>query len=105
MRASSILPLLTCELALSFVLAPFAAGQAFSNNPIYGPTPPEVAPSSPATAYALSGIDSVDMFNGHMRLALPIHSIGGRGESGYTITISASNPGLSDFPLKVAALA
>ena len=52
-----------------------------------GRTPTAAAPGSPAGSYGLSGLDTVNLFNGHLNFALPLRVIGGRGESGYSMTL------------------
>ena len=45
-----------------------------------GPTPPAIAPGNPASSYALSGIDSVNYFNGNLNIHIPLVGLGGRGQ-------------------------
>src|SRR5437588_12471304 len=47
-----------------------------------GFTPAAIAPGSPAGSYALSGFDTVNLFNGKVNVRLPLLDIGGRGEAG-----------------------
>src|SRR5439155_1845863 len=56
------------------------------------PTPPELLPSEPGRILALSGLDNVDLYSGHLSLSLPLRHIGGRGDAGYTMTLAVSNP-------------
>ena len=56
-----------------------------------GPTPPAVAPGSPASSYALSGLDQVNLFNGYLNVQIPLYSITGRGEAGKTITLGVNS--------------
>src|SRR5215469_8550503 len=60
---------------------------AQTTGPELGVTPPGVAPGSPAGSYALSGFDSVNLFSGHLNVRIPIVTIGGRGEAGYTMNL------------------
>jgi RHS repeat-associated protein len=51
------------------------------------PTASGIAPGSPAGSYALSGFDTVNLFDGHVNVQIPVLTIGGRGEAGYTMTL------------------
>jgi RHS repeat-associated protein len=51
-------------------------------------TPANLAAGSPAGSYALSGFDSVSLFNGNLNFRLPLLAIGGRGSAGYTMMLS-----------------
>src|SRR5947199_482155 len=53
-------------------------------------TPSGMSPGSPAGAYALSGFDNVNLFNGNFNFRLPLLTVGGRGSAGYTMTLAAS---------------
>jgi hypothetical protein len=35
----------------------------------------------------LSGFDTVNLFSGHLNVRIPIVTIGGRGEAGYTMNL------------------
>ncbi len=50
-----------------------------------GLTPVGLQPGSPAGSYALSGMDSVNLYNGSANITIPLLNIGGRGEAGYTM--------------------
>src|ERR1700720_2341567 len=51
-------------------------------------TPSNLAAGTPAGSYALSGFDSVSLFNGNLNFRLPLLAIGGRGSAGYTMMLS-----------------
>jgi len=51
-------------------------------------TPSNLAAGTPAGSYALSGFDSVSLFNGNLNFRLPLLVIGGRGGAGYTMMLS-----------------
>jgi len=51
-------------------------------------TPSNLAAGTPAGSYALSGFDSVSIFNGNLNFRLPLLAIGGRGSAGYTMMLS-----------------
>ena len=78
-RAISVLSSLFFILVLAFA--------GYAQSPIDDTTPPGQAPGAPAGSYALSGFDNVNLFNGNLNFALPLMRIGGRGETGYTITL------------------
>ena len=48
---------------------------------------PAGAPGDPATSYALSGLDHVNLYSGSVNLTIPALSIGGRGTVGRNIII------------------
>src|SRR5256885_6383445 len=50
-------------------------------------TPPGLSPGSPAGAYALSGFESVNPYNGGLNFSLPLLHIGGRGSAEYTMML------------------
>src|SRR6267142_2314013 len=50
-----------------------------------GLTPVGLQPGSPAGSYALSGLDTVNLYSGSANIAIPLLKIGGRGEAGYTM--------------------
>ena len=52
-----------------------------------GATPPAVQAGAPAGSFALSGFESVNLFTGKVNFSLPLLSIGGRGEAGYTMML------------------
>ncbi|MDQ3804282.1 MAG: hypothetical protein M3416_10675 [Acidobacteriota bacterium] len=69
--------------ALLLVFAAAAVGQSATD----GSTPPGLAPGSPAGSYALSGFDTVNLYNGSLNFRLPLLKIGGRGQAGYPVTL------------------
>ena len=52
-----------------------------------GTAVPGIAPGAPAGSYALSGFESINLFNGKLSIALPLVEIKGRGEARYTMTL------------------
>ena len=48
---------------------------------------PRLAPGSPASSYALSGLDHINYYNGLLNTEIPVLTIGGRGSASRTITI------------------
>src|SRR5215813_6535782 len=54
-------------------------------NDLDGMTPVGLQPGSPAGSYALSGLDTINLYNGSNSITIPLLKIGGRGESGYTM--------------------
>jgi RHS repeat-associated protein len=51
-------------------------------------TPPAVEQGATAGSYALSGFESVNPFSGRLHFALPLLTVGGRGEAGYTMMLT-----------------
>jgi hypothetical protein len=50
-----------------------------------GMTPVGLEPGSPTGSYALSGLDTINLYNGSSNVTIPLLQIGGRGEAGYTM--------------------
>jgi RHS repeat-associated protein len=57
-----------------------------------GQTPLALAPGSPSGSFALSGFDTVNLYNGNMNFRLPLLRIGGRGKAGYTMMLPVTPP-------------
>src|SRR5215208_6896160 len=49
--------------------------------------PLALSPGAPSGSYALSGLDNINLFNGNLNARLPLMSIGGRGQAGYTMSL------------------
>jgi RHS repeat-associated protein len=54
-------------------------------SPTFAMTPAAVAAGTPAGVVALSPVESVNLFSGALTFEVPLHDIGGRGSTGYTI--------------------
>jgi len=52
-----------------------------------GTTPSGMAPGSPSGSYALTDLDSVNLYNGNLNFALPLLRLGGRGAAGYEMIL------------------
>ncbi|HYV24763.1 MAG TPA: RHS repeat-associated core domain-containing protein [Pyrinomonadaceae bacterium] len=61
-----------------------ASGQTSSTD---GATPLRLTPGSPSGSYALSDLDTVNLYNGNLSFHLPLLAVGGRGDAGYTMTV------------------
>jgi RHS repeat-associated protein len=64
---------------------------------------PAVAPGSPSQAYALTGIDHVNYYNGLNNIVVPIYTVGGRGSASFSVPVAIQrlwlvNGGLSTYP-------
>ncbi|MEK6300444.1 MAG: RHS repeat-associated core domain-containing protein [Acidobacteriota bacterium] len=88
-------------IAMSLVIA--AEAQTLTD----GSTPLGIEPGTPAGSYALSGLDTVNLFNGGMNFSLPLMHIGGRGGAQMAMTLPIethwrvfhfSFPGAPGFP-------
>ena len=67
----------------------------FHSRPIqaqFGATPLAQSPGSPAGSFALSDIDTVNLFNGHVSVRLPILIAQGRGNASGQITFNWGSP-------------
>lgn len=51
-------------------------------------TPSGMAPGAPAGSYALSGFESINLYNGNLDLRLPLITLGGRGTAQRPIMLS-----------------
>jgi RHS repeat-associated protein len=56
---------------------------------IDGSTPPALAPGQPAGSYALTGFETVSLFNGGLNFHLPLLSMKGRGSAGVSVGLSS----------------
>ncbi len=77
-------------LAISFALATTAFPQDNLPDITDGFTPPGIEPGTPIGSYLLDGFDSISYYTGKLNLALPLWTVGGRGQAGYTITLPIS---------------
>jgi hypothetical protein len=50
-------------------------------------TPLGLTAGSPEGSYALSGFESVNLYNGNLNFSLPALHVGGRGNAGYTLQV------------------
>jgi RHS repeat-associated protein len=71
-------------------------GSATAQNAIHGATSASQAPGAPSGSYPLSGFENVNLYNGHLNFHLPLLSVDGRGESGYTITLPIESRWVSE---------
>ncbi len=72
--------------ALAFAARP-ARGQEEEVGVNDGATPLALEPGAPAGAFALSGFETVNLFNGNLNFRLPLLTVSGRGEAGTTLTL------------------
>jgi RHS repeat-associated protein len=68
----------------------FQAGEAGAQakSPTDGFTPLAMTPGAPSGSFALSGFENANLFNGNLSFHLPLLHVGGRGEAGYTLTLT-----------------
>ena len=76
-------------IAIAIGFASLVRAQGYTDSTTDGLVAPAIAPGNPASSYALSGIDHVNMYNGNLNISIPLVHIGGRGSAGYTMTYSA----------------
>lgn len=76
-------------LAFTHVAAKQADAQQLSYD---GKLPSSMAPGAPAGSYKLTGIDTVNPYNGQVNIAVKLLHIGGRGEAGFDIVARITNP-------------
>jgi RHS repeat-associated protein len=70
-------PIVFSCLSILIICGPIARGQGND----YGATPLALSPGSPAGSYPLSDIDTVNLFNGHVNIQIPLLAEGGRGDA------------------------
>ncbi|HEV7746081.1 MAG TPA: RHS repeat-associated core domain-containing protein [Pyrinomonadaceae bacterium] len=73
-------------LLVGFVLAILSLN-ASAQNSTDGQTPLALAPGSPSGSYPLSDFENVNLFNGNLNFQMGLLSIGGRGGTGFPLTI------------------
>jgi RHS repeat-associated protein len=74
----------------TFVLLLFSASSYAQNSfttATEGQTPLAMAPGAPDGAYALSGFDNVNLYNGNLNFRLPLRSVAGRGGAQMVMTL------------------
>ena len=73
-------------LAALTAVASYGDTQPFSTISVTNsPMLPAIQAGRPNGTYTLSGVESVNVYNGHVSIAIPILTVGGRGSSGYTM--------------------
>jgi RHS repeat-associated protein len=72
---------------ICFLTVRLMSGQTMTTNVTDGTTPPSVAAGAPVGAYALSGFETINLYNGNLDFQLPLLKIGGRGTAQYTIVL------------------
>lgn len=80
-------------------------GTVTAQNSIHGSTPASQAPGAPAGSYTLSGFENVNLYNGHLNFQLPLLSVDGRGDSGYTITLPIESRWVSEGTVGICCFA
>ena len=56
-------------------------------NPSAVNTPPPLLGGAPSGSYSLSDLDTVNVYNGHLNFALPLHHVEGRGDAQFTMML------------------
>ena len=73
---------------LRFATVSFASvvcAQSINRNISDGLTPPAIAPGAPMGVEAISNLERINLYNGQLSVSIPLLTVGGRGEAGYTI--------------------
>jgi RHS repeat-associated protein len=83
MRSIKSTNLYVLALSLLFVLHISVQAQSVTD----GATPLGLTPGMPAGSYPLSDFDAVNLYNGSLGFRLPLLSVGGRGNTGYAMTL------------------
>ena len=85
-RPSSVARLFVTLVLLSFVIASATSIIEAQQRPL------GLAPGTPTGSYALSDIDTVNLFNGSVNVHLPFLSEGGRGQVRGSLRLAISSP-------------
>ena len=83
-------------LAASFLIADLANCQTLAQSE--GLIPPGMQAGPVAGAYALSGFETVNLFNGKVSFNFPLIQIGGRGQGAYTMTLPVESANWQIIP-------
>jgi RHS repeat-associated protein len=78
-----------CAVALAATAAGLRA-QSTTESSLSGPLSPSVALATPATTYALSGIDQINYYNGSVSVQIPVATFGGRGAANVGVSVPIS---------------
>ena len=78
------------HILLVAAVAQMLRGAGYSS--LDGTVPVALTPGSPTGSYALSGFESINIYNGQVGVSMPLLAVGGRGEAGYTITANITRP-------------
>jgi hypothetical protein len=83
---TSLVSVIRYSFVIALLLLPLTT--AVSAQDVFdGRTPTGLAPGAPAGSYALSGFESINLFNGHLNFSLPLLRVGGRGSAEYTMML------------------
>lgn len=63
-------------------------------------TPLGLAPGTPAGSYSLTGLEDINVYNGHLNIKIPLLQIAGRGGARYTMTKVISKPSWVVEPIR-----
>lgn len=83
-----LLTLLLSGFCAFILLSPAVTAQTRVTGGADGYTPAGMATGAPANSYALSGFDNVNLYSGNLNFSLPLLRIGGRGQAGYTMSLT-----------------
>jgi RHS repeat-associated protein len=75
----------TLPTLIVFIL--FVGSSVYAQVSTSGTTPLALSPGAPAGSYPLSDFDNVNLFNGSLNFSLALVRVGGRGGTGYPITL------------------
>jgi RHS repeat-associated protein len=87
LRSSATRCMLVGSFALMLSTVSAAQTTSTSTSATDGSTPVALTPGAPAGAYALSGFDNINPYNGNLNFALPLLHISGRGDAQYTMML------------------
>jgi RHS repeat-associated protein len=61
--------------------------KVFAGSDTDGRTPSHLTPGAPAGSYGISNFENVNLFNGHLNVTMPLSSLAGRGDVGYSVNL------------------
>lgn len=71
---------------LSLLVSLFVASTAQGQSE-YASTPPTQAAGSPSGSYALDNFESINLYNGHLNVSMPLLQISGRGSAKFSVKV------------------
>jgi hypothetical protein len=76
-----------CSLTLLILIVLSSSVTASAQSVTDGSTPGALTPGSPEGSFRLSGLDTVNPYNGNLHFEIPLLNIGGRGSNPYTVGV------------------
>ena len=71
----------------SIAVAAWVSSAALGQGLMDGTTPPGIAPGAALSGQPLSNLEMINLFSGALNFSVPVLSVGGRGEVGYSLKV------------------